>query len=276
MTISDAADVHIEGFDFEVDSESGRALSLTGDARNVEIVNCDFRHALESHKLSLVVVATTPLDESSFIDIRDCRFFASRGPVMCLVLGSADSASRTRVSNCQFQGPYTLVYCTSACHRLIMTHNTFIGGANAINLNLDAWWPDSHFEILNNTFVGTRYWLGLMNSFRSDSLPTGPTKSRVCNNLILGGERMQGGDDQWQVALDTWTFAANWWERDSETRSTAGRDGLVATLHDKLDIPGRDNTSDADFLLPAADSPLLSSGVGGDLPEYIGARNRSE
>ena len=87
---------------------------------------------------------------------------------------------------------------------------------------------------------------------------------------------MQGGDDQWQVALDTWTFAANWWERDSETRATAGRDGLVATLYDKLDIRQRDNTSDADFLLPAADSPLLSSGVGGDLPEYIGARNRSE
>ena len=87
---------------------------------------------------------------------------------------------------------------------------------------------------------------------------------------------MQGGDDQWQVALDAWTFAANWWERDSSTRSTAGRDGRVATLHDQLDIPIREIASDAGYLVPTADSPLLSSGVGGDLPQYIGARPWSE
>ena len=194
---------------------------------------------------------------------------------MCLALGTTDSAAHVECSNCVFTGPYTQVYVTESCRKLIMSHNVFIGGHNSINLSLKGWWPDSHIEIVNNTFVGPTYWFGLMDSFRADSRPEGPTDSRVCNNLILGGQRMQGGDDQWEVVLDAWTFSANWWERDSTTLLNAGRDGKVATLHERLDIPVRDAIDHGEYLVPAADSPLLKSGIGGDYPTYIGARPRT-
>lgn len=275
LTISDVDDVEIRGFDFDVDDESGRALYVTGATGQVVIDDCGFRHRLDRHKLSLALIANHPADTAA-VTIRNSRFSSAEGPVMCLAAGSGDSTARIDCSHCVFTGPNTLVYVNDGCRSLVLSHNIFIGGHNAINLSLKAWEPDNHVEIVNNTFVGTTYWIGLMDSFRSESLPVGPTDSRVCNNLILGGLRMQGGDDQWAVALTAWTFAANWWEPDADTLADAGRRGQVASLHEDLEIPVRDAVDDENYLVPAAGSPLLTSGAGGDLPEYIGARTRPD
>lgn len=275
LVIKDVDDITVEGFDFAIDDAAGRAVHIIGDARNIVIDDCEFQHVLEKHDLSLLLVASAPADDVSTVAIRNCRFSPAEGSVMGLVVGDAGSAPRVECSHCIFQGPNVLVFVTELCHQLTMRHNVFIGGNNAINLSLKSWHPDSRFEVVNNTFVGTRYWLGLMDSFRSESLPTGLTDSRVCNNLILGGVRMQGGDDQWGVALGTWTFSANWWERDSTTQADAGRNGHVARLQDRLDIPEREDVDSVDYLVPAANSSLLTSGAAGDLPVYIGARTRT-
>jgi hypothetical protein len=161
---------------------------------------------------------------------------------------------------------------TSACRSFTLAENVFVGGNNAINLSYREWSPDSHVEIVNNTFVETRYWFGLMDSFRGATVPAGTTTSRVCNNLILGGDRMQGGEDQWQHVEASWRFDANWWEPSASTRANAGRDGQIAEFKDNLAIPNRDKPDMPDFLRPATGSILFESGCCEDLPRFIGAK----
>ena len=195
---------------------------------------------------------------------------------MCLSIGGEHAVPRVECEDCQFSAPNTHVYATQACRQLLMARNVFLRGNNAINLSLKSWSSESRIEIVNNTFVGTRYWLGLMDSFRAGSAPSGQSDSRVCNNLILGGERVQGGPDQWELTFASWRFASNWWERDATTKPTADWNGRLATLQSTLDVPVRDDPTHAGFLIPATGSPLLTSGCGGDLPTHIGAKRPIE
>ncbi len=276
LSISNVAGITVEGFDFEAHSEQSRGIQLTGTAENIAVVDCSFRHMLPSHKLSLMSISSHSETPGARIQIQRCRFFAAQGSVMCLTIGGEHAVPRVECEDCQFSAPNTHVYATESCRQLLMARNVFLGGNNAINLSLKSWSSESRIEIVNNTFVGTRYWLGLMDSFRAGSAPSGQSDSRVCNNLILGGERTQGGPDQWEPTFASWRFASNWWERDSTTKPTADRDGRLATLQSTQDIPVRDDPTHASFLFPAIGSPLLTSGCGGDLATYIGAKKPSD
>ncbi len=272
LHIADVSDVLVQGFDFEVNSENARAVHLEGTTGNVTIQDCSFEHMQKTHRLSLALAESEMPDALSRIRFLNCRFSAAEGSVMCLALGgSAGGTTRAEARNCHFTSPGTHIMVTGACRSFTLAENIFIGGNNAINISYREWAADSHAEIVNNTFVATRYWFGLMDSFRGTTVPTGTTTSRVCNNLILGGERMQGGEDQWQHVETSWTFEANWWEPVAATRANAGRDGRVAMLKDNLDIPNRDEPTMPDYLRPAPGSILFESGCCDDLPRYIGA-----
>ncbi len=271
LVIGDVRDVRIEGFDFQIETESGRAIQVSGDAQDVRIIDCSFRQTHDQHKLSLVWVNSKPTDPDSMVHLLDCRFWAAEGG-SCLALGGNQAAARVWCSECHFHSVDTHVYSTDGCRRMVLTHNVFEQGSNAVNLSFRRWWEDSRIEVTNNTFVGTRYWLGLMDSFRNGSVPGEESDSIICNNLILGGERVQGGDDQWAVAMASWTFACNWWERDAVTKPGAGMGDKIATLHDRAEILHRDARNEQTYLLPAVDSPLLFSGMGGGYPAYVGAR----
>lgn len=273
LHISDVSDVIVQGFDFEVTSENARALHLEGTTGDVTIQDCSFKHMQKTHRFSLALAESEMPDALSRIRILNCQFFAAEGPVMCLALGGAGGGTtRAEVRNCQFNSPATHIMVTSACRSFTLAENIFIRGNNAVNISYREWAPDSHAEIVNNTFLETRYWFGLMDSFRGVTVPTGATTSRVCNNLILGGERMQGGEDQWQHVETSWTFEANWWEPSGSTRANAGRDDRVASMKDNLNIPNRDDPTMPDYLRPAPGSILFESGCSNDLPSYIGAK----
>lgn len=273
LLIEDVSDVVIQGFDFEVTEEAGRALHLQGTTGNVTIQDCSFQHMQQEHRLSLVLAESEMPDSQQRILFLDCIFSAAEGSVMCLALGGMNGGStRAEVRNCRFTSPGTHIMVISACRSCTLAENIFVGGNNAINVNYAEWLPDSHVEIVNNTFVETRYWFGLMNSFRGATVPTGKGTSRICNNLILGGVRMQGGEDQWQHIETSWNFDANWWEPSTSTTTTAGRDGRVAELKDNLKIPNRNQPDLPDYLRPAPGSILFESGCCEDLPRFIGAK----
>jgi len=273
LLIEDVSDVIVQGFDFEVTSETGRALHLQGTVGNVTIQDCSFQHMQQEHRLSLALAESEMPDSQQRIRFLDCRFSAAEGSVMCLALGGMNGGStRAEVRNCQFTSPGTHIMVISACRSCTLSENIFMGGNNAINVNYGVWLPDSHVEIVNNTFVETRYWFGLMNSFRGATVPTGKGTSRICNNLILGGVRMQGGEDQWQHIETSWIFDANWWEPSTSTTTNAGRDGRVAEFKDNLKIPNRDQPNMTDYLRPAPGSILFESGCCEDLPRFIGAK----
>tara|TARA_R110002072_G_scaffold179059_1_gene335018 strand:+ start:49475 stop:51808 length:2334 start_codon:yes stop_codon:yes gene_type:complete len=272
LTIENVRDVVIQGFDFEITEATGRALHLRGTTGNVTIQDCSFQHMQKEHRLSLALAESEMPDAADRIQFLNCRFTAAEGPVMCLALGGSSGGSiRAEARNCQFSSPGTHIMVTSACRSFTLAENIFTGGSNAINLSYREWSPDAQVEIVNNTFVETRHWFGLMDSFRGESVPTGKGTSRICNNLILGGERMLGGEDQWQHVETSWAFDANWWEPSASTRPNAGRDGRVAELKDNLNIPNRDKSDLPDYLRPAPGSILFESGCCEDLPRFIGA-----
>ncbi len=273
LHIADVSDVVVQGFDFEVTSENARAVHVEGAVGNVTIQDCSFKHMQKSHRLSLALLESEMADAESRIKFLNCRFAAAEGSVRCLALGgSKEGTSRAEVRDCHFASPGTHIMVTSACRSFTLAQNIFVGGNNAINISYREWAADSHAEIVNNTFLETRYWFGLMDSFRGASVPTGTTTSRVCNNLILGGERMQGGEDQWQHVETSWTFGGNWWEPSGSTRANAGRNDRVASFKDNLNIPNRDEPTMPDYLRPAPGSILFESGCCNDLPRYIGAK----
>ena len=233
--------------------------------------DCGFSQLADNSKWSLFAVSAQAKEPDSAIRIENCRF-ESRGGAMSLSADAGENAAPNLIlEGCRFSAPFTQVYATQSVRRLRLAGNVFVGGTNAINLNINAWSSASRVEIANNTFVGTKYWLGFVTSFRGNTVPTGQTDSLVCNNLILGGERVQAGPDQLELALNTWRFSANWWEQDGTTMSDAGWGGRLAQMHPRLDdVPFRD-PQHPKFLVPTAGSPLLTSGCGGKLPSHIGA-----
>jgi serine/threonine protein kinase len=81
-----------------------------------------------------------------------------------------------------------------------------------------------------------------------------------------------GAGDTKQL-LEKWTFGDNWREL-TEPKDTENSPWIPVAKgdvrHDKIEVLSR-VPHDADFLRPAADSPLATKGTGGDLPAYVGA-----
>ncbi len=274
LSIKDVAGVTVEGFDFDLEGGDIHGIHLAGTVDSVALKDCTFTQVSDNSRWSLLAISSNARQSTSAVRVERCRF-DSRGGAMCLSVDAlGDTVAGLICERCQFSSPHTQLYAAQSCRRLRVADTVFVGGTNAINLDIKSWSPDSRFEIVNNTFLGTKHWLGFIASFR-DAPPTGPTDSRVCNNLILGGERIQGGPDQLTIALNTWKFSSNWWERDETTIIDADWGGRLAKPQPRLhDIPVRD-IGHAEFLVPAAGSPLLTSGVAGDLPAHIGAKARA-
>ena len=272
LSIGDASNVTVEGFDFELAGETDRALTITGAARDITVTDCHFTHTGSSASKPLVSITAITTEPTARIRLQHCRLAASGG-AFCLSVDSGKRMSPNLVcEDCLFTAPYTQLHVSQSCRQIRLARNVFFRGENAINFSLKAWFPDSRVEIVNNTFVGTRYWLGFIDSFRSESVPVEITTSRVCNNLILGGERVQAGTDQLDLVFAKWQFKANWWEPDSTTATTEDAVSRLVTFQQRLDIPFRDDPRYEQFLVPTAGSPLLTAGCGGDLPSHIGAR----
>jgi hypothetical protein len=137
--------------------------------------------------------------------------------------------------------------------------------------------------VANNTFFNCAW------SIRNWSPNVAGQRIELAGNLILSKAQpdmlfVDGGALDVQprgpgnLALldENWTMRNNW----RETTTPTG-EGIVAkawippdaadTLQEDIEVMTRDPDR-ADFLRPAADSPLATGGVGGDLPVYVGAR----
>jgi hypothetical protein len=273
LLLKDVSRVVIEGFDFEVASHLGRAVNLLGSVGDVSMIDCGFRHMLPLHKLSLVNVNASGEAPESRLSIQHCRFNGAEGDGFCLAIDAKEQAGAQVIcEDCIFETTSRHLFVAKSCRQFRLSHCVLIGGDRGLWLDFKPWTGDEQYEIVNNTFVGTRFWFSWGASAPSSTAHFGPNGSRLCNNLILGGERTMGGAEQWNAMLDAWTFQSNWWEREGITAATADRDGKLASLHDNLSVPERTDPSNPRFLVPAADSPLLTQGAGGDLPIYIGAK----
>ncbi len=276
LGLQDVSNVEISGFEFEVAPELGRGINVMGRVGDVVLSDCRLRHAGPTHKLSLVnVVAERERPESSLV-IRDCQFSASAGIGFCLAIDAKELPSpRVDCRGCVFQSDDRHFLAARSCSQLVLAGNVFLGGHTGLHFGFKPWLGEEQFLIHNNTFLGTRYWMSWMDSAPLATAVPQASRSRVCNNLILGGERTLGKPEQWAASIGNWEFAANFWERDGTTQPTADRDGRIASLHDRFEITERTDLTSPSFLVPTDGSKLLTSGVGGDLPEYVGAKSRA-
>lgn len=268
LRLRDIRDVTVRGFQLETAAGNGADTVLIMGTVSATFEELQFVPSSEARGEFLMRCDAQGPD-TRFV-VRRCRLTLPPHGKAIWIEGGAPPGSVEIVDN-QFTGPVSQVVVFGSCRRLRIAGNVFDGGTNAINLDLQRWHADTHLEITNNTFVRTQFWLGLLQTFKT-SQPPQPGTARVCNNLILGGERIQGADEQLEHALTQWQFAANWWERDATTKPGADREGRIAQSADSLAVPERDAADAPGFLCPQPGSPLASAGLGGDLPKYVGAK----
>ena len=268
LHLQNVRDVTVRGFRLETEAGSkGHAILLTG---TVTATFEDLQFVPGSEALGSALVRCDAQGPDSSLVMRRCRLTLPPRGTGVWIDGEDPPGSVEIVDN-QFTGPLSQIVVFGSCRRLRIAGNVFDGATNAINLDVQRWQAETQVEIANNTFVRTQFWFGLLQTFKT-SQPANPVTVRVCNNLILGGERIQGSDEQLEHALARWQFAANWWERDATTQPGADREGRIAQSAESLAVPERDAADAPGFLRPAPDSPLVSAGVGGDLPKYVGAK----
>lgn len=268
LHLRNVRDVTVQGFRLETAAGSKGYAILTEGMVTATFDELQFAPGTEAD--DGVLMQCDAQGVASRLVVRRCQLTLPPRGVGVWIDGSNPPGSVEIVDN-QFTGPLSQLVVFGSCRRLRIAGNVFDGATNAINLDVQRWHAETHVEISNNTFVRTQFWFGLVQTFKT-SQPANPLTARLCNNLILGGERIQGSDEQLERALSQWQFAANWWERDATTHPNADRNGRIAQSAKSLQVPER-NASDApEFLRLAPDSPLVSAGVGGDLPQYVGAK----
>lgn len=268
LHLRNVRDVTVRGFRLETEAGSGDDAILTTGTVTATFEDLQIVPDSEAQGGALVRCDAQGLD--SALVLRRCRLTLPPHGLGVWIDGR-DPPGSVEIVDSQFTGPMSQVVVFGSCRRLRIAGNVFDGGTNAVNLDVQRWHAETHVEITNNTFVRTRFWLGLVQTFKA-SQPAAQATGRVCNNLILGGERIQGSDEQLEHALRLWQFAANWWERDATTQPGADRDGRIAQSTESLQVPERAAVDTPGFLCPAPGSPLVSAGVGGDLPKYVGAK----
>ncbi len=272
LRLANVRDVTVSGFDFRIQEDEAHGVEIMHSAENVLLEQCTFEHTVPLPKLSLLWICAATGDWDKRLQVRNCRFRSAGRSSFCVSISNAPaSGSHVEITNCHFTALQTHLYVADSCRQLRVANCIFIDGANAINLSLTDCARAYPIDIINNTFLNVRFWLGLMDSFRAGESSASSGGGAIVNNLILGGERAEGGDDQFQHLLAHWELKSNWWERSSITRHNADRDGQLATLVDRVSLVQRADADAPGYLTPTADSPLASAGAGGQWPLYVGA-----
>lgn len=270
MRVHDAAGLTVRGFRVEAPPDQP-AICMTGRCRGVVFEKLVCKHPPESESVSIINIRVSdqqPDDEP--ICVRDSQFQCP-GPGQSIWVGTdTEPIWNLRIEGNRFECQETHVAILRPVRRVTLTHNIFVGGQNGINLRLaetvNGSVPEDSLRIVNNTFVDTRYWLGFL-----ETVPAHVAFATVCNNLVLGSERIQGPPNELVQAAAEWSFRSNFWEPNEWTSHSLAGGGHVAELVNNIELLSRDPT-DADFVQPPDGSPLFSAGCGGDLPTYIGAR----
>jgi eukaryotic-like serine/threonine-protein kinase len=196
LRLRNVRDVTVHGFRLETEAGSkGQAILLTGTAG---ATFDDLQFVPGSEALGSTLVRCDAQGPDSSLVLRHCRLtLPSRGTGVWI--DGHNPAGSVEIVDNQFAGPLSQLVVFGSCRRLRIAGNVFDGATNAINLDVQRWHPETQMVIANNTFVRTQFWLGLLQTFKA-SQPASQISARVCNNLILGGERIQAGDEQLEHA----------------------------------------------------------------------------
>jgi len=274
LTLAGLRRLRIEGFQFEVGSPLGWAIHLPETVSDVTIADCEFRFLLPTHTLSLMNVGGEAGDEASRVLIRGCRFQGAMGTGAAITVDAGKKRSPAiEILDSRFLSPDRHIYLAGSCQNLTVRGNVFVNGYAGLMLFYRPWTGRERMEIVNNTFLDVQFWLSWMDSVPDPMRPAAEENpSRLCNNLVLGGQRTLGKPEQWNEILATWTVRANWLEDNPRMEAGADREGRLGTVSASLGPLHRTDPASPQFLVPDPASPLATGGAGEDLPVYVGAR----
>ena len=146
--------------------------------------------------------------------------------------------------------------------------NVFDGGHVGLNFSLQPpssdFTPLTAFEVVNNTFVRCRSWIGLMHTDPSQ------TPFVLVNNLAVEVEEIEANVDQMRSMVATGRSMGNFWERDPENVEADSPLRDLVLLTASLDAGNRER-GEAGYLLPPADSKLREGGAGDPFSKRVGA-----
>ena len=274
IDIHNVSGVRIRGFKIDGPAAS-TAIEIRGSLADVAIedvqCHCDAGPDDPVVPPTIVVGASGTSAGTGPIAIRGCVIDHRALGQCVLVIGSARAAPAVRLENNRFHSKGVLVLLGGShqapLHAVTVAGNLFLDGKNGVNLNLINPPENQNIRIVNNTFLRTENWLGLV---QSNTEASGVT---VANNLILGAHGIEKAF--LEQSLQNWTFKTNWWEINPAKTDRAAYGGL-AEMKDQIDLLQREDPEHQDFLRPPSGSSLFSAGAGGDLPAHIGARGPSE
>lgn len=265
LEIFNVSDVAISGLRLEGPTDS-HAVFVHGTCRGIVVEDCDVRQGPEAGPGAAIHVFVSGQSPSlAPISVRNCRI-DSLGRGQCVwVHGSGEPAACIELRGNRFRCAGSQVVFAESARKVIVERNLFLGGSNGINIDLPVPMADEELHIVNNTFFGTTYWIGLLHGRTERPVAV------VCNNLILDSQRMQGAIEDWQNAAANWQFQGNVWET-----AATGMDRYlpiaeeIAKLVPKVELISRD-AADPGFLRPVAGSFLFSAGAGPPWPKFVGA-----
>jgi serine/threonine protein kinase len=251
-----APGITVRGFRFEPLSEQ-HAVWISGQAEDVSVQDVRSNKNDGSDWAHVLLSDGAHGSEGRPIEIRDSSFHG--GTLGIILLGAMEAPLKSiRIEQNEFHGPGKHLELLQSLSDVRVRGNVFVGGYGAF-VSLEVADGSHDIRLTNNTFLKTSPWLGLGGSQPSQR------NVAISNNLILGSDHVEV-DDLDRFA--TWSFDHNWSEPPPGKEEKATR---VAVRKPNIDLISRDPES-PDFLRPRHDSDLSTSGAGGELPNYIGAR----
>ena len=268
LELRNVHDVTVRGFRLETEAGGGADTILT--TGSVAATLEDLQFVPGSARRGGALVRCDAQGAKSQLVLRDCRLtLPSRGTGVWI--DGRDPPGSVEIVDNQFTGPVSQLIVFGSCRRLRIAGNVFDGATNAINLDLQRWHAETNVEIANNTFVRTRFWLGLLQTFKNVA-----ARGPGCRPRLQQPDPRRGTDPGKRRATgscpDPVAVRGELVERDATTQPGADRNGRIAQFAESLQVPERDAADAPGFLRPAAESPLVSAGAGGDLPQYVGAK----
>ncbi|MHB0957183.1 MAG: protein kinase domain-containing protein [Pirellulaceae bacterium] len=260
VELHDCRNVTLEGFNV-VSANQGYAVYLYGTVEKILLRNLTVSQIPGSERCTMRFSARSGRADSAAVTLEDCEIDAVKFP--CLWL--EDHTAPTNIKGCLFLPAETAVGMWGHCGSLQFSGSIVRGGMTGVNAVGPNWSAAERFQVVNNSFDGTHNWLGI------HSLMPASVQVEIANNFILDSRDVEIADSLLVTLERRTVFRSNFWQVAAGMAWVPERMGRMATqLVGDQNFVTRDYEH-PEYLKPLADSVLATSGVGGELPSYVGA-----
>ena len=263
--LSGCSDITLQGMEAVVEKAS--FLSIRGMCENIVLEDLTLSQTAEGEAIGMVQIEEeAQIDGLSVVG----STFDIQGPGQAIWIEPGPVARSISIHDNHFHAVNTHIGIMRSVDGCQISHNEFVGGANAINLSLFEFGSEIAFgeklEITNNTMVNVRFWLGLHGA-----IPPRGDFASVVNNLLIDCGRMQGDENSLLQAIDLWHWQSNYWQPDF-TVAEDNDGNRIERIDDRVTMEIEPGTIDAKKRDEQSQfSKINNGGAGGGFANYVGA-----